>query len=151
MSAVGDHMHFVLALHVGHSERRVHPLCPRQEEHLLRLEAEKDRSEVLEPLAPEVFCRQEICSPHVLHCTCGLVCLWNYLGRHGDSGAFLIFYLAAEDAILDYRGQIWEGIRSVGHDLLHEGQSFHGRTLDHINDDNTEDALLNVRSCHFFL
>ena len=101
MSAVGDHMHFVLALHVGHSERRVHAFRTRQEEHLLRLEAEKDRGEVLEPLGPEVFCRQEICSPDVRHCARRLVCLWNYLGWHGDSGAFLIFYLTAKDAILD--------------------------------------------------
>ena len=57
MPAVTDHIHLVLALHVGHSKLGVHALCPRQEEHFFRCEAEEDLGEVLEPLRPVLFSR----------------------------------------------------------------------------------------------
>ena len=57
MSTVSYYIHFVLALHVGDCERRVHTLRSRKDEHLLRRKAEEDSSEALEPLSPVLFSR----------------------------------------------------------------------------------------------
>ena len=57
MSTVSYYIHFVLALHVGYRERRVHTLCSRKDEHLLCRKAEEDLSEALEPLSPVLFSR----------------------------------------------------------------------------------------------
>ena len=55
MSTVSYYIHFVLALHVGYRERRVHTLSSRKDEHLLCRKAEEDLSEALEPLSPVLF------------------------------------------------------------------------------------------------
>lgn len=102
MAAVGNHVHFVLALHMGDSEFLVHALGPCQEEHFLRLQAQELGREAVEPLSPELLRGHQVCSPHVLLYSCRPIGDFFDLGWHGDASTSLVADLPSEDAVLDH-------------------------------------------------
>ncbi len=146
MTTISNHMHLILALHMGHGQLAVHSFSPGQEKHLLRLKFEERISETFKPLCPKRHRGQKVCAPNVLSNASWAVSNLLDLGGHGNSSAAFVPDLAANDSISDYRLEIWEVNRSVLDDLLHEWKGFHCRPFNNIDDDDSTDCQSELRA-----
>ena len=82
MATICDNMHFILALHVRHSQFSVHSFRASEEEHFLGAEVEETLCESREPLCPILLRGKQVCTPHILLQSSRLVSHLLHLGRH---------------------------------------------------------------------
>ena len=82
VATICNDMHFILALHVRHSQFSVHSFSTSKEKHFLGAEVEEALCESREPLCPIFLRGEQVCTPHVLLQSSRLVSHLLDLGRH---------------------------------------------------------------------
>ena len=122
------------SLHLRNRQLFVHAVAACKQELLRDSNIQEALGQALEPGLPIRLCRKKICAPHIFGDSGGIIYFTNNLRWHADSSALNIFDRATLNPVLYYALNRLELLRARSDDVLHERESVHGGSLDHVDD-----------------